>query len=38
MKKCPVTKVINGSEVAVQYNEDGTEESRTTYEDGVAIE
>jgi hypothetical protein len=33
-EKCPVTNIVNGNGVMVWYNDDGTEDRRTTYKDG----
>ena len=35
--KCPVTNVVDGNGVVVVYNEDGTEDRRTTYKDGEIV-
>ena len=37
-EKCPVTNVVNGNGVAVFYNDDGTEDYRGTYKDGLWTE
>ena len=36
-EKCPVTNVKDGNGVMVFYNEDGTEEFRYTYKDGLKV-
>ena len=36
-EKCPVTNVVNGNGVVVDYNEDGTENFRCTWKDGGAL-
>ena len=37
-EKCPVTKFKDGNGVVVEYNEDGTEKSRTIFRDGEPVE
>ena len=37
-EKCPVTNVVDGNGVAVFYNDDGTEDYRWTYKDGLWTE
>ena len=37
-EKCPHTNVVNGNGVRIWYNDDGTEDGRTTYEDGEEVE
>ena len=37
-EKCPVTNLKDGNGFLVYYNEDGTEDSRTTYKDGELVE
>ncbi len=37
-EKCPETNVVNGNGVRVWYREDGTEEARWTFKDGVKVE
>ena len=36
-EKCPVTKVVNGNGVWVEYNDDGTEAGRSTFKDGKIV-
>jgi antitoxin component YwqK of YwqJK toxin-antitoxin module len=36
-EKCPVTNVVNGNGVVVQYNDDGTEDYHWTYKDGKRV-
>jgi len=36
--KCPLTNLVNGNGVVVEYKEDGTEKRRVTYNDGVKVE
>ena len=36
-EKCPVTNVVDGNGVLVRYNDDGTEDRRTTYKDGEIV-
>jgi antitoxin component YwqK of YwqJK toxin-antitoxin module len=36
-ERCPVTDIKNGKGVLVNYNEDGTEESRIIYKDGKPV-
>jgi antitoxin component YwqK of YwqJK toxin-antitoxin module len=33
-EKCPHTNLVNGTGVAVMYNDDGTERIRIPYKDG----
>jgi len=36
-EKCPVTNVKDGNGFLLQYNEDGTEKSRNTYQNGEQV-
>jgi antitoxin component YwqK of YwqJK toxin-antitoxin module len=36
-EKCPVTNVVNGNGVVVEYKEDGTEKRRQSYKDGISV-
>ena len=35
--KCPLTNLVNGNGVVVEYKEDGTEKRRVTYNDGEMV-
>ena len=37
-EKCPITNVVDGNGVCVEYSEDGTEQWRSKYKDGVQVE
>ena len=37
-EKCPLTNLVAGNGVVVEYNEDGTEFGRITYKDGVEVD
>ena len=36
-EKCPVTGIVKGTGVLLEYNEDGTEKERHVFKDGVAV-